>query len=210
MNPRIFLISFNKCGTSSFHSLFEMNGIASRHHGGNNPRKNLAINLFNNFNAARDPLENIDEYIAYTDMSFADDRRILEGMRLFAYIHRHYPQSYFILATRDVDRWIDSRMHHGRGDYAARWKSAYNIDSDERLSSIWRRQYDEHRREVLEYFGARPAARFLEFDLETDAPALIGEFLENDFGIDMSHWGQRNVTSAGVRKVVRERVGDGS
>ena len=29
--PRIFLIGFNKCGTTSFHDYFKANGIASVH-----------------------------------------------------------------------------------------------------------------------------------------------------------------------------------
>lgn len=203
---RIFLISFNKCGTSSFHHLFQRSGIASRHHGGNAPEKNLALHMFKNFMLARDPLTNIDQYTAYTDIAFYGQGMFYEAARLFPYLHAHYPDSYFILATRDVEAWIRSRLAHKGGSLAPRAASALGKMATEDLAAAWRAQFTTHNREVREYFAIRPEARFLEFNLDTDDPGRIASFLAEDFKIRTRFWGQRNVTADAPRERASQRL----
>lgn len=203
---RIFLISFNKCGTSSFDRLFRRNGIASCHHGGNDPVKNLALNMFKNFMLARDPLVNIDEYTAYTDLAYYVDGMFYEGARLYPYLHDHYPDSYFIIAVRNIDAWILSRLAHRGSSLAPRAASALGDITHQEVASLWRDQFRAHNDEVRGYFARHPEARFLEFDLEAGDPRRIADFLADDFTIDVAHWGQRNITSESARQRVLKRM----
>ena len=105
--PRIFLIGFNKCGTTSFHDYFKANGIASVHWRANT----LALALHHNRTEGRPLLEGIDHWTAYTDMncipgspwgqSNSDSAALIEGCRYFRELHRDYPDALFILNTRD-------------------------------------------------------------------------------------------------------------
>ncbi len=215
MNPapslpprRIFLISFNKCGTSSFHSLFASNSIASchHHHGSNDRANSLAVNMFKNFMLVRDPLTNIDGFTAYTDIAYYADDMFYEGGRLYAYLHAHYPDSYFILATRDVDDWVVSRLSHGGGTLVPRAASALGDISHQEVAALWKQQFLDHNAEVRDYFGRHHEARFLEFDLEKDDPGRIADFLADDFAINPAHWSQRNPTSPRLRERAIRRI----
>ncbi len=203
---RIFLISFNKCGTGSFHKLFSRNGIVSCHHGSNDPAKNLAFNMFKNFMLARDPLINIDQYTAYTDLAYYVDGMFYEAARLYPYLHAHYPDSYFIMARRDVEAWALSRLAHGGGTMAPRAASALGDIPHQEVAALWKEQFVAHNDEVRGYFARHPRARFLEFDLDADDPRRIADFLADDFAIDLRYWGQRNITSDTARERALKRL----
>ncbi|MEE2894734.1 MAG: hypothetical protein VX726_03245, partial [Planctomycetota bacterium] len=57
---RIFVIGFNKCGTTSFHEYFRANGISSVHWRGNT----LALALHENLAAGRPPLQGKEDWTA--------------------------------------------------------------------------------------------------------------------------------------------------
>lgn len=202
-SPRIFLISFNKCGTGSFHRLFGKSGVASVHHhlpgderAKQDPAASVAVAMFKNFMLARDPLTGIDGFAAYTDLAYYSDAMLFEAGRLYPYLHRHYPDSYFILATRDVDAWLLSRLSHGGGSLAARTAAVLGGGSREAVAETWRAQFVAHNAEARAWFAERPAARFLEFDLDADPPERIVAFLAADFAIRPEAWGRANVTPA--------------
>ena len=200
-SPRIFLISFNKCGTGSFHRLFRNSGVASVHHhvpgderAKQDPAASVAVAMVKNFMLARDPLTGIDGFTAYTDLAYYSDTMLFEGGRLYPYLHRHYPDAYFILATRDVEAWVLSRLNHAGGGFAARTAAALGGVSYETVMETWRAQFAAHNAEARAWFAERPDARFLEFDLDADAPERIAAFLAADFAIDPAKWGRANVT----------------
>ena len=60
----IFLIGFNKCGTTSFHDYFKANGISSVHWRANT----LALTMQKNHNEGHPLLMGLDRWTAYTDM----------------------------------------------------------------------------------------------------------------------------------------------
>lgn len=223
-SPRIFLISFNKCGTGSFYSLFHKSGIASVHHhvpgderARQDPAASVAMAMFKNFMLARDPLIGIEGFAAYTDLTYAFDTMLFEGGRLYPYLHRHHPDAYFILATRDVEAWVLSRLNHAGGGFVARTAAALGGVSYETVTDLWRAQFAAHNAEARAWFAERPAARFLEFDLDADAPERIAAFLAPDFAIDLAVWGRDNVTpedrkerAARAReRAARKRTGSG-
>ena len=119
--PRIFLIGFNKCGTTSFHDYFKANGITSVHWRANT----LAMALHRNQLAGQPLLSGIEDWTAYTDMicipgtpwerSNSDGMPLIEGCRLFRELHQAYPEALFILNTRDPMQWVRSRLKHDQG-----------------------------------------------------------------------------------------------
>jgi hypothetical protein len=195
-HPQIFLIGFNKCGTSTFHHFFSANGVSSvHHHFGDSPRdrsRNLAFRLLQNINVGRPPLHNLDLWTAYSDLSYATPQICIEGCRFFRELHSHYPDAYFVLNTRPVEKWIQSRMNHANGTLARRWMSAYQCDRPT-LAALWRQQFEKHHEEVTAHWASGDP-RFMVYNLETSHPQQLVTFLASDFSLNAAKWKLVNVT----------------
>ncbi|MEM7506870.1 MAG: sulfotransferase [Pseudomonadota bacterium] len=186
--PKIFIIGLNKCGTNSLHQLFRRSGIPSLHF--RTPELgNAAIRLLNNIALGRPSLTGMEDFVAYSDFSFADNRLYIEGVRFFRQFHADYPDAFFILNTRDEDQWLASRFGHMRGKLAQRAKAAFDIDENG-LRALWLQQFRTHHAEVRAYFENQP--RFLEFDIERDDPKTLASFLAPVHRVDPKRWGHHN------------------
>ena len=143
--PRIFLIGFNKCGTTSFHDYFKANGITSVHWRANT----LAMALHRNQLADQPLLSGIEDWTAYTDMicipgtpwerSNSDAMPLIEGCRLFRELHRDYPEALFILNTRDPMQWVRSRLKHDQGRFAEAYLKTLQTEGIRNLRQLQRR-----------------------------------------------------------------------
>ena len=190
--PKIFVIGFNKCGTTSFHHFFKQNGLSSFHWGGNSSKSNGGLILLNNFMLGNDLLEGIGHYDAYSDLSFANELIYVEGCRFFKEIYDQYQDAYFILNTRPVDKWLASRLNHGNGSLKKRSMSVYNCSEIE-LKSIWDKQYQKHCDDVRAFFKQNKG-NFLEFDIEKDLPGRLVEFLSKIADLEIKYWTIKNIT----------------
>ena len=85
---KIFVIGFNKTGTSSLHDLFKSLNINSLHY----------VNLYHNLNV-------IDDYQAFSD---------IKDVELYKQYYERYPNSLFILNTRSIESWLISRYKHAK------------------------------------------------------------------------------------------------
>ena len=190
--PRIFLIGFNKCGTTSFHDYFQANGIASVHWRANT----LALALQRNLHAGNPMLEGIDRWTAYTDMncipgspwgrSNSDSAPLIEGCRYFRELQRENPEALFILNTRDPFDWLRSRLQHDQGQFAAAYLRALNgegIRNKQQLQRRWLRDWYEHHAEVLSYFQATAANKLLVFHIQATPVKKLNRFLSPHFSI---------------------------
>ena len=161
----------------------------------------LALRMNNNVNLGRPILFGMDHFDAYGDLTFHTPRFTLEMNRYFAQIDQEYPNSKFILNTRDVDNWIKSRAQHigrnGNKPMLAHFKSILGTDKDQDVFDAWRNSLDAHVKEVRSYFDGRD--NFLEFNIEKDDPFKIKDFLEPDFTIDLAHWAKKNQTAGKTR-----------
>ena len=183
---RIFLIGFNKCGTTSFHDFFQANGIASVHWYGNELARCLRRNCRL---PGVPPLWRIDRWQAYGDLIAVpgtpwDAPRpyrgpLIEANALFPQLHRAYPRSLFILNTRDPAAWVRSRLAHDQGRFAQAYLQALRgqgVTSLDALQQHWLQQWHQHHHNVRLYFDRRPEARFLEFELgHSDPQPLIAQ-----------------------------------
>jgi hypothetical protein len=170
---RIFQIGFNKCGTTTIHRYLLANGVNSVHWDSGR----LAQRIFTNLANGDELLAGYENFDAFTDMEFLDGAGVfhLEAYKLFPYFAAQYPDAVFILNTRDREAWIRSRFNR-TVPYAARWRTCYNIASDEDLADIWRAEWERHHRRVTEFF-AGTSYRFFVCRIETDLPHLLNEKL---------------------------------
>jgi len=159
---KIFLIGFNRCGTRSFHRLFCDMGLKSCHGRGEN-RKNIQ-------KAAKEK-KPILAYIN-SDLQCYGDLRL---WKYFKELDKQYPNSKFILNTRNIENWIKSRKKHYGANY-------YNNDIYHGIvmdEKVWRNDWFRHNKNVKEYFKNRPQDLLI-FDVEVNNFDKIANFFNID------------------------------
>lgn len=150
--PRIFGIGLNKTGTMSFDKALSLLGYRTLHDGGADIHRAVrqAIDadapLLSNLNPSFD---------AFSDIGLLSRR--------FGILDRQYPGSLFVLTTRNMDDWIDSRRRHVERNRALHETGEYEgsfltIDTEK-----WTREWVHHIDRVHAYFDGRPD--FAEIDL---------------------------------------------
>ena len=169
---KIFQIGFNRCGTRTIHEYLKVNGIRSIHWDGGK----LAKRMFRNLERGKGILSGYERYQAFSDMEWLGPDEFLEGYKLYPQLAANYPDAVFILNSRDREAWIRSRFDHAQGRYAAQHKALLGLSSDEALAEHWRREWDAHHRNAIDFFAGRPQ-RFCMCKIETDLPDLINRML---------------------------------
>lgn len=193
--PKIFLIGFNKCGTKTFHHVFQKNGYRSVHcrtiwaklTGG----KTIAERMADNLSAGKPVLSGIEGFDIYGDLIHLTKTRLIEANAFFKEIDAQNPGSYFIFNDRPVEHWIASRLKHEAGPYGSlldRYMAVMKMTKEQAVAH-WRETYDTQKANVLEYFGDNP--RFMIFNIEEDDPARLNTFLAGSYALDVSHWQQK-------------------
>lgn len=129
---KVFLIGFNKTATTSIYTLFLSAGLHTLREIAWRQTDDLRIHY---------------RYRAFTDGP-PDDFTVLD---------RHFPRSQFILNTRDLDEWIDSRLEHirvtlGPGEDASR---PFWCISDNAVKA-WIGHRNQVHLQIMKYFEARP------------------------------------------------------
>lgn len=192
----IFQIGFSRCGTTSLSKLFHGNGIPSIHW----DEGRIAQRFKARMAAGEDPFADYPDTVFFSDMGNAMGT-LIEPYKDFRYIHQFYPDSYFILNIRDVQNWLASRANHWK---LVEWQLKYlRLTTVKQLLRYWEEDWHRHIADVRDYFADKPG-RMIEFNIETDDPEKLAQFLKPDFAIDPRHYGHAN---AGKRK--RYGIADG-
>jgi hypothetical protein len=209
-SPRIFQIGFNRCGTTTLIRFFQANNLKCLHWG----RGSIAAGIEAARLEGKPLLFYVDGYFAYGDMEFveveSESKKLLKkkpfrrlyknlpkdnltpiyAFENFRELDKQYPGSKFILNTRNVEDWINSRIRFlERGYFYCKHGDRFH-SSQEALNECWREHWDEHTSNVREYFSNRPED-LLEFDLDKDGPEKIADFF-CDLNLDISKWGHHN------------------
>lgn len=178
--PKVFQIGFNKCGTRTIHQFFLKQGLQSVHW----DRGRFAVRVFRNLMDGHDLLAGYEENDLFTDMEYITRDVALEVFKLFPLLARAYPDSRFILNTRDREDWIKSRSHHGYGGYMRKWEHITGL-TGEALSDYWRADWDRHYARVNEFFAKEPH-RLVTFDIAKDSPQLLADLMpEHTFDLSL-------------------------
>ena len=184
----IFQIGFNKCGTCSLCDFFSKNNIFCRHW----EQGLISDEFYRSFESKEKPFtsRHFGNTVAITDSNKITYDAIKEPYKEYKYLHRHYPNSYFILNTRDREKWIRSRLKHG--NLCHRYQVNLNLSKQE-VIEYWRNEWDAHHRDVKEYF--KDNMKFLVFDIERDSIDILCQFLSESFpNIDKTLWRHHNKT----------------
>lgn len=168
---KVLQIGFNKCGTTSLNQFFLRNGYKAIHwdHG------KLALQLEDNHRQGRPLLSGYEEYQFFSDMELISDRCLYAFRDYYQELDRQYPGSRFILNTRSVDKWINSRLKHNAGTYLQRFEKIYGCGGDE-VVRRWKYEWYRHHANVLQYFHGRE--NFLLFNIEQHDGETLKRFLQ--------------------------------
>ncbi|HEY1613341.1 MAG TPA: sulfotransferase [Rhizomicrobium sp.] len=192
--PRVFTIGFNKCGTRTIHWYFKSNGYEAVHWDSGN----LADSIFKNLINSEPLLSGYEEFEIFSDMENITGDFAFEAYKLYAYLDSGYPGSAFILNTRDIENWIRSRLEHGNGGYARKWKRLLNLETERELIVHWRQDWERHHEKAERYF-AQTGSRFLKFNIEVDGPELINQALP-EYQLDLEKYVPRGRSSGRAAK----------
>jgi hypothetical protein len=139
---RIFNIGLNRAGTTSLTEALCLLGINAVHH------KHEGVRLYDimrdNVRARRPVLEGLDQYEAFSDFGGRDFYRLLD---------RQYPYSKFILTTRELVSWLDSRERKVAKNLASPHYH-YSFRSVDREG--WTRHRARYLQDLEQYFARRP------------------------------------------------------
>lgn len=153
--PLVFGIGLNKTGTRSLHEALEALGYAPLHWGG--PASRLAVERAE---AEGVPLlTHLPGHDAFSD--------ILALATRFDVLDEQYPHSRFVLTTRSLEGWLESRRRHvernQRDAAEGRYEGTFlTVDLDG-----WRAERAAHHARVRAHFADRPGD-LLELDIERD------------------------------------------
>lgn len=151
---KIFAIGFNKTATSSIDAVFTQSGLVSLH-----------SVLWRD---SRHPLVHWP-YQAFSDGP-PDD---------FTRLDRRFPNALFILNTRDLGDWLDSRLEHYRHQRETRGRRDIRSHRPTiEAVSGWIVERDRHHEKVLRYFAQAPQRMLVvNYIREPDAARRIATFI---------------------------------
>ncbi|WP_434036019.1 sulfotransferase family protein [Formosa sp. 4Alg 33] len=159
MSNKVFCIGLNKTGTSSLHEAFNILGLKSVHYKDDHGNDIKEI-ILNNYLSGHDILKGLEAYDAFSDWD--QEQYTIEIFKAF---NEQYPGSKFILNTRDLKGWLDSREKHVKNNQIKKRKDPQAdivwLDIDR---EAWETQFKKHYQEANAYFKGR-TDNFLVFDV---------------------------------------------
>lgn len=201
---KVFQIGFSKCGTVTLASFFNDNAIASVHH----DYGKLAMSMYHNWREGK-PLidEDYKDFWVYTDMErMYGIPPVNVGMLMFKELDKQYPGSKFILNTRNKEAWLKSRSLHPLSRQNKTTILEINMKNlnmtREQVLAMWAKEWDDHHKAVMEYFKDRPQDLIV-FNIDTDPPEKLAEFLKDNFYLDTSKYEHRNKTTEREEEIAK-------
>lgn len=159
---KVFVIGTHKTGTSTMKQcLIQLGynilpfGVSYQH---------IIHEVNNNYDKLR-PL--IEKYDAFEDSPWNHND-------LYKWLYKNYPDSKFILTTRNTKNWLDSYKRwttqhsfiRNREFYKLASKSCYGVDDLIKYPNIMIKKYESRNREVIKFF--ENSDNFMEFDIENN------------------------------------------
>lgn len=163
--PYIFVIGFNKTGTTSIHKLFEDNGIPSVHWDQGRLAKMSLINILNG-DLIFSGYDN--KFNVFSDMFYRTDKFIFEGNSLFRQMDNDYPGSFFIYNKRNIEDWVNSKINHrilfSGMTILDLQKKILKLSETEEVINFWKKNRQIFEEEIQNYF--KNSKFFIEIDIE--------------------------------------------
>ena len=160
MARKIFFIGFNKTGTMTYNAILKQNGFNGYHY-----TKWASLSNTGDY-------ESLDNIIKRYDV-FSDGEK-----PNYKRLDTTYPGSLFILNTRDLKKWLQSRIKHVYREYpknAKCWMWCNYIQDPDACIKNWIQQRLDYHYEVRQYFKDRPNDFMV---LDIDDPEKITKLSE--------------------------------
>ena len=187
----------NKMATTSFHELFKASGYKSWHYSCMDEVTReplmLAQQMGQNVDENKYVMSSVDHAQVYSDLFFHREYAWVDGVKWFQRIYNEHPDSYFILQTREMEAWLESKCRHKDGDYMRRCCEYHDLEHDEMLE-WFRNDREEHEDTVRSFFTNKKYANFLEWNLTTDPISKFIDFVRPDFILREKDWGVHGKT----------------
>lgn len=162
--PLIFFIGLNKTGTRSLTQLLRSQSIPSVHW----DQGKLAKKMLENLKSGKRILDGYDrEYLAFSDMIHLSQELLIEGASFFKDLYEQYPNSMFILNTRETPNWLQSRVSHDNGKFMTTYMAHIGAVQEEYVLDWWAEQKQSHEAEVRKFFRDKQS-QFAEINVEKD------------------------------------------
>jgi len=159
---KIFVIGFQKTGTTSLEDALRYIGFTV-YRGDKNLLK---------FNDS----QQLKAYILKTLKTW-DCVQDMPWPIYYKELHELYPKAKFILTVRDTDEWIKSVVKYFASIRIPMMQKIYQVPCAEGHESIYKKVYEKHNAEVMEYFKGNPNFLIMKQNLNFDYGTLC-EFLE--------------------------------
>lgn len=140
-SPKVFGIGFHKTGTTTLASALRILGYRVTGTFGVH-EADIALN------AVDQALRIARDWDAVQDNPWPIVYRDLD---------RAYPGSKFVLTTRETDEWFASVLRHFGGQSTPMREWIYGVGDPVDNEAIYKKRYEHHNREVIEYFASRPS-----------------------------------------------------
>lgn len=164
---KIFGVGMNKTGTKSLEMAVQILGFST----GDTSKKTSAL-MQRAIDEGLPILHHCPPHVRRAN-AFFDCRPIEKN---FEAVDRAYPDSKFILHTRDMEEWLASREKHVVRNQAAAEAGAYDGPWVEVDRKAWVEEWVRHHDSVRRYFANRPD--FLEIDVASgDGWDVLAPFL---------------------------------
>lgn len=192
---KVFQIGFNKCGTLSIHELFSKHTELKSLHW---DYGKIAFNIVENIKKNDWLLSGYEHIDVFSDIecciNLGDRYEFFYAYKYFKLLDEQYPNSKFILNTRNINNWISSRLKQKVGYYIVSNKKIiklhpepnyfdlqinhYSCSSIDNLIKIWENEWFRHHNDVKEYFQNRNSDLLI-YDIEKDPFKKISDFFKN-------------------------------
>ena len=166
--------------------MLQRSGLRSAHYKTAPDAPPIGAVFLANQTAGRPLLTGIEGFDVYADLGLNAGQVVFEGAHLFRQLHAEHPDAYFLLNTRPVDDWVASRMRFREGALATHCARILGCGTDA-LPDLWREMFGRHHADVREHFSC-DSGKLLEFDITSDSPDAIKDFLSPIYQIDTAHW----------------------
>lgn len=148
MGGKIFCIGLNKTGTTSLAEALRVLGYEVVHFGD----RDLSPLIDRACRKGKPLFTYVPSRYGRAD-AYAD---VAALTRNFDVADREFPGSRFILSTRELGPWLDSRERHVRRNQEAAAKNLYSGGFLTVNREEWTRQWYAHHERVTQYFAGRP------------------------------------------------------
>lgn len=180
---KIFEIGFNKCATRAVYVLIRSAGIPAMHW----KRGDLALDLEDAMSKNSTPFEKYEGIRFFSDIVYADAKRVFEGYKQYKFLFEKFPDAKFIYNLRPKDAWLKSRAKHGNGFELNVYRNHLGLDTDEEVLKAWSDDWDNHLKEVKDFFEREGALeRLLFINIESPDFDEISSFVEEK--VDPASW----------------------